>query len=110
MSFLFFDKNVLSSLACLYLTGDLFYRRDKILFGMRQLVAGFNYKVAFLMDQTDCDKNARAALELCVYRSTFQVFNPSLKKICIASLFQAFPAITGGSEEDEFQVNGVECY
>jgi hypothetical protein len=93
-----------------YLKGNLYYRRDKVLFGMRQLVAGFNYKVAFLMDQTNCDKNETIELDLCIYKSTFELFNPSLKKLCIASLFQSFPTITGENDGEEFQVNGVECY
>lgn len=76
---------------------------------MRQLVAGFNYKVAFLMDQSACAK-ADADLMECLYKGLHaNNVNFAFKKVCIANLFQSFTSITGENSE-QFQLNGFECY
>ena len=75
---------------------------------MRQLVAGVNYKLAFLMDQTECVKTD-SNLNECLRASINGNFRNSFKKICVAKLYQSFASITG-EDQDKYELVDSECY
>ena len=76
---------------------------------MRQVVAGFNYKVAFLMDQTECAKTDPKLSE-CLYKGLHPLnISFARKQVCISVIFQSFASLRGETE-DQFQVRDFKCY
>ncbi len=73
---------------------------------MRQVVAGFNYKFVFLMDQTECPKTDPNLLE-CLYKGLHpHNVNYSMKKMCIVEVYQNLKSDTDG----QFKLSNFECY
>lgn len=76
---------------------------------MRQVVAGFNYKVAFLMDQTECAKTDPELSE-CLYKGLHPLnVNFARKQVCIAAIFQSLTS-SRVDTEDNFRISDFECY
>ena len=90
------------------LSGDNYFQKEKILYAMRQIVAGLNYKVTFLITETACkrnDQNLSDCLGMQNLPTSSSLFN---KKLCVARLFQSLP--DQSSNKTHVQVLEAKCY
>ncbi len=71
--------------------GDNYFQKEKILYAMRQIVAGINYKVTFLLSETNCNKN-ELTLNECLSKNLAanQAFSNN-RRVCYVRIHQSLP-------------------
>ena len=90
------------------LFGDNYFQKEKILYAMRQVVAGFNYKVTFLITETACKRNDQNLAD-CLDKQNLPTSSPLFnKKLCVARLFQSL--LDHSTNKTYIKVVESNCY